>query len=149
TLYIITILFASLFHKTAVLVLFLPLFYNKYITSLIKQGSSAILLAIILVFVFKDYILFWIMNSGIVEAFGYQDYISNDFWNKHAELGTGLGFIAKLLTLTFIIIHTRKFLSHNTNNTPFILIILACLFSLSFSLSMNIFSRIERIYSIA
>lgn len=143
------ILFACFFHKTAILIGFLPFFYNKISTILLKKNSIFIVLSLICIFLFKDYILYWLMNSGAMELLGYHSYINNPLWMNSTELGSGLGVLIKVLILLFVILFIRKILSFNQKNIILILIILACLISLIFSISIKIIYRIEKLYSVA
>lgn len=143
--FILFILIASLFHKTAILyVVFIP-FLSRHFYSFIRKNYLVILLLVSAVFIYKEEILSMVFQSQIVLQLGYSIYLENGFYSTAAEGGTGLAVISKFLILIFPIIFTKKILRQNGDFYIFILVMIACALILIFSSQMLILGRIEEL----
>lgn len=147
--YVIWILIASLFHKSAII--FLPLVFCdlKICRALLMKTRVLIDILLILIFVFSANIIILIIDSNVLEILGYQQYARDGHFSTPMEVGTGLGILVKFLLLLVGIVFSRRFIEINPRNIIFVVLAICCALFLSLSLSMRIFSRAVQLFSIA
>ncbi len=107
---IVLIIIAFLFHKSAVLIM-LPLFLIAIGFHRIFYNKTVIFFAAIVVgiiFLFRYSVFDWLMRSGVVELFGYENYLSSNYY-KEAEFHSGLGFWLKASPLLIMLFYSKRF----------------------------------------
>lgn len=71
------IVIAAMFHKSALILIFLPLFDNYFIRYLVDKY-----LIVLLVFFYRFNFIDYILNLSIIDLFGYKGYVENPHFLK-------------------------------------------------------------------
>ncbi|WP_287678275.1 EpsG family protein [Bacteroides sp.] len=146
-LYFISIIFGSMFHMSALLLL--PCYFLKYIRFNLWLGILITVFGAI--FIAKNNFISMIFESEIFLNSPYGVYASNSF-SKETEMGSGLGLIARCVIPIIIIFLASKIEVYYRQNEKikngFIVgLSMAYIFSLIFASQIHIFNRLVDIVS--
>lgn len=144
---ILGIFFASIFHKSALIFLFLPFVLFFKFTPNLKFFSYIGVLFVFVAFVFGGTIAQFILNSSIFDFLGYSSYAVSA-WNRETDLGSGLGMLIKILFLIYPIFYLNKWNLDKKVSFLFSLFIIMLIFSIVLSSYVHIFNRLPYLFSI-
>lgn len=143
------IILATLFHKSAIILLVLPLFQKKLMPWLLKKYNLIILALLMLILIFRFQLVDLIIYSPLIEMIGYSHYLTNEHYMKRVTLGSGLGVLFKIIILLLPIIFAKQLINFNPR---FSIIISSCIYAfiaLSLGLTYFIFDRIQYLFFFA
>lgn len=145
---VFTVFLASLFHKSALLVLLVFLCANDRFIDCFNRFKLNYLVLIFLfsVFFYKFQIVNFIMSSGVVEALGYDVYLGSDLYLEELKLNTGLGFILKFLFLVLPLFFYDYIDIDKRAKFYYAVFIYFCAITLVLSMVFFIFKRVNYIY---
>ncbi len=147
--FILWVLIGSLFHKSIILIILIPLLSNKISIIFFKKYKVLIFMTITLSFVFRHELIYFILNSSISELLGYKKYATSSLFTQKRELGSGLGVFLRAFPLLIVIFYAKKILTYNHRYLPIIILCYLCLISVVFTVSIDIFARLELVYYFA
>nr|AXY99857.1 wzy [Proteus vulgaris] len=141
------IIIAFLFHKSAILILTIPLLYIIVPKRIFNFRSFSIicLISLVLFFLFRERILNIIFNLSIIKLLGYDKYIHSIYASK-VEYNSGIGIILSIVPFLIIIAFSKELNNENIKNN---LIIIGCfiyIFAIICNSTFIIFSRVERLF---
>lgn len=147
--YLIWTLIGAFFHKSILLILVIPMLCMPIVQTLLKKYKIIILALLALCFILRFELITWILNSSIAEALGYKKYIGNALFTQKTQLGSGLGVILRAFPLVIVLMLSNRILRYNKHYMPLIITCMLCLVSIMFAASIDIFSRLEKVYYVA
>lgn len=147
--YTFFIIISSLFHISS-LILIPFVFINKKTSKFIFSKKLTLITIVIFSFFFRNIITEFIIMSPVLSLFGYDSYASNQYYLNNAVLGTGLGVLIKtLFVLSPILMSDKKTREIHPNDSKLFVFLLVYVFAYIFSISIEIFSRLETIFYFA
>jgi len=147
--YFFFILVSSLFHISS-LILIPFILINKELSKFIFSKKITLLTLVIIAFIFRNQVTEIILMSPALSLFGYDSYATKQYYLNNAALGTGLGVLIKaLFVFSPILISDKESRKTNPNDSRFLIFLLAYVFVYIFSISIEIFSRLEKIFYFA
>lgn len=146
-LILLFIIIASLFHKSAILVLSIPLLYIIIPKRIFNFRSFSIicLISLVFFFIFREKILDIIFNLPIIKFLGYDKYIHSIYASK-VEYNFGIGIILSTLPFLVIIAFSKELNNENIKNNLIIIGCLIYIFAIICNSTFIIFSRVERLF---
>ncbi len=148
-MFFLLIFLAMTFHKSAVILLILPLLNNSFIIKLFKKFSYIILLLLIIIFIFRFELANLIIKSPVIKALGYEHYLNNDQYMRVVEIGSGLGILFKMALLLLPVFFSKRIISLNKNLCIVIISCSLAFIALSLGLTYFIFDRIQYLFFFA
>lgn len=147
--FVITILAAALFHKSAILLLPIIFFKNRFLSKLLAKYNIIVLLALIVFFVLRFEIVDMLISLPIVSISGYGHYLDNSYYMRVIETGSGLGILFKFILLSIPIIFAKAILKNNKNHSVIIFSCIYAIIALCLGLTYFIFDRIQYLFFFA
>ncbi len=147
--FLIWTIIGTFFHKSILLILIIPLLCTPISLAIIKRYKFILISLFIMCFMYRYELINLILNSSLAEALGYKKYIGNALFTQKTQLGSGLGVLLRAFPLVIFLLLSNYILKYNKRNLPIIIISILCLVSIIFAASIDIFSRLERVYYVA
>lgn len=147
TQFIVTILFASLFHISALLFIVFP-FLNWRVIKRLLRVKPLVFLSIGIFFFFTAEIIQFAFQSSLAEFMGFSRYSRNTYYTSETEVRTGLGVLVKLSLLLLPFCFIKKVEQKFIQNNLLLLVILACILALILAATITIFSRVEQLFAL-
>ncbi len=147
-LYIYTAIaiFGMLFHKSSILIMVLPILANLPKITILYKYKYFALLFLTIIFVTRNELIQFILNSKLTTFLGYDVYAKNVFFTRNAEVGTGLGLLLRIMPILLLLFYAKKIVHENQNNIYLIIASIICLTAAIFSSTIDIFIRFERVF---
>lgn len=147
--YVLFIMLSSLFHISS-LILIPFVFVSDKASRVVFSKKTILFFIVILAFIFRNKVTELILNSPVLSLFGYDSYSSNQYYLNSVVLGTGLGVIVKVLfVFSPIVLYNKSIGERYPNYSKLFVFLLAYVFVYIFSISIEIFSRLEKVFYFA
>ncbi len=148
-IFIVLTALGALFHKSILVLLAIPLLNIEGIKLILIRYKAAIFLILLAGFIFRYELINYIFNSSFIISLGYDSYANNLLFSGNTEYGSGLGIMLRCLPLLITLFYANKIMTTNTNNSVIIITVLLCFISVFMSASIEIFTRLERVFIFA
>lgn len=143
--YIFLVLLAAMFHKSAFLFLFIPVFFQKSFVRSLSKAKVVFPLLIVISVLFGQPIIEFVFNSSLTATLGFSRYVDS-WYNKEVELGTGLGVFSVLIFFIYALVVASKPLERE--NSILIAVVLLSAISVALASYVTIFYRIKLLFII-
>lgn len=139
---------AFLFHKSSILYAIVPILLSDRVVNFFSLRRNVVFATIfcIVFFIFSSQIVKFIVDIGIVAAFGYSDYVDSELYFSDPQLGTGLGVLARALPLILYIFFGFSEVGKNRGIERGYAPAFFFIFLISLSSAIEILSRLENLF---
>lgn len=150
--FISCLLISFLFHKAAILLALIPVFYSSLLARIVWYRLILIIVSFFLIFLFflRHQFITIIVDSSLIDYFGYSNYLNSELFFKKTELSSGLGVIARSAPVVLFIYmaYSSGLIQSNRKvafgvSLSFFYILLIIL-----TTAVSIFSRLETVFYI-
>ncbi|WP_435331846.1 EpsG family protein [Morganella morganii] len=143
--YILLILLASTMHLSALLFISIPIVSFILRPYAYIHYRYLIFISLLIIFIFKNAILLFILKN-IIPIIGYDQYLSLELYMSAPKINSGLGILLRAMPLLALLVFSKEILIRDPKSIIYINISLICLVCIFFSSSIEIFSRLEKIF---
>lgn len=146
--FIFFMILSTTIHKTALLLIVIPILYSNAFANLMSKKNIVLtcLLFLAVVLVFKNQVTYFILNNPITNILGYSNYADSALFSANTELGSGLGVLLRILPSLVFIYFSLNYIKKNKILTFLVNLQLIYLFCVIMTTSIDIFSRLERLF---
>lgn len=141
--FIMLLIIAGLFHKSAFFLIPIVLFDNPKILKSLRKVLLPFFILLIIIFIFRYPIVSNLIDLPIIDILGYRNYLDSEHFFRETEIGSGLGVIFKIFILISPLFFLRTIISSHPQYTILIVLNLFALAALFLSLTYFIFSRVH------